>query len=345
MTYEDRLYHVNRISFCRTAFQYRGKSYYVGYPTPLQRFRGESLYREVLNNCQCWSEQDRLSYLASIWYWGKKDDEKIEELKETIDNLKVDLFKSGFKVNLAEKIRTEITNKIAEIKVLQDKRSLFEDTTNENVANQSKFKYVVACSIKKEDDSYYFKKDPLLSRNTPIINEAISSILRDSIGEDSIREIARTEPWASIWASSEKCSALFGNIATELLDEQKILIYWSQLYDNIRMNADLPEDVIIDDWKLDGFLIDKRRQRERDKLKAQVSKKISPKVAQGDMIFVTADSEEEMRVIDDLNDAGGRMMKAQLQNEIYKKGELRYQDSQLGKEKLIQTINEARKNK
>lgn len=336
MEYEDRLYHINRMLFCRTLFTYKGRSFYVGNPQPIDRIKAEIIYKKSLDG-ETWTDEHRLGYLNRILHWGTEDEKRIETLRKEIDDAKIDLYNTGFKKALAKNIRIVIGQRYDELKALLDKRSLYDDTTRESVASQCRFKYIIAASIKREDGTYYYK-DPMKSRNLGIINVAIASLLKDSLSESQVRELARTEPWASIWSSSEKCESLFGCSAADLTDEQKILIYWSQLYDNIRVNTELDENTLSDDWKLDGFLIKRRREREKESIKQSVAAKISPKVAQGDMIFVQADNEEEAHAIDSLNDAGARMMKAQLQHEIYRKGQLRYQDSGMGKEQIINQL-------
>ena len=86
------------------------------------------------------------------------------------------------------------------------------------------------------------------------------------LGESEIRELARSEPWKSIWSSSKNEGVLFGKRAIELSEEQKHLIMWSTMYDSIGESPDSPSDKIIaDDDMLDGWLILQRREREHNK--------------------------------------------------------------------------------
>lgn len=309
----------------------------------MARIKGDIIYNEMLSSCKAWGEDERLYYLNKIFHWGTEDEKNMKRAHEEIEDLKISLYDSGFKKTLGNQIRAQIVEKYKYIQELTEKRSLFEDTTRESVANQARFKYLVALSLRDENHNIVYKKDPLRSRNLKLLTDAINSLLKDSLRENEVREISRSEPWASIWSASDKCSSLFGCDATALTDEQKVLLYWSQLYENIRAHADLDESVIEDDWKLDGWLIKRRREREDEKLKESVASKISPKVAQGEFIYVQADNEEEARIVDKLNDDGARMIKAKLQHEIMKKGEVRIHDTQYAREKKINTAHEARK--
>jgi hypothetical protein len=81
-----------------------------------------------------------------------------------------------------------------------------------------------------------------------------------------LRYLARNRPWSDIWSVSKKTGALFDISADSLNDDQKRLVGWSTLYDNIREYDDCPDDELIRcDDALDGWLILKRDEKRKDK--------------------------------------------------------------------------------
>jgi len=107
-----------------------------------------------------------------------------------------------------------------------------------------------------------------------------------------------------------------------MTDEQKTLITWSSIYDNISEHPDCPPDYIInDDDVLDGWLIIQRRKREKDMNKQRAESLITnEKIKNSAEIFLPAGNVEDMKKIASLNDQYGDSVKRQRFKTINKRG-------------------------
>src|SRR5690606_12972110 len=98
------------------------------------------------------------------------------------------------------------------------------------------------------------------------------------LDETTLRDLAKNQPWHDIWYSAKKNNGyVFNRDATKLSDEQRKLILWSSLYDNIKEYSEPPSDEIIkDDLRLDGWLIKQNREEKVKKRDIKISN--NPKI-------------------------------------------------------------------
>ena len=126
-----------------------------------------------------------------------------------------------------------------------------------------------------------------------------------------------------MWGASKTGIPLFDIPATHLTENQKVLINWSRLYDNIYENMDCPsEEVIRDDDALDGWLIVQHRKREKEKNRNEMESKLSDKTRNAQEVFLVADSEEEMKKIYSLNDPAANRKRKQRLRKVDKDGDV-----------------------
>ena len=129
--------------------------------------------------------------------------------------------------------------------------------------------------------------------------------------------------------------------------DQKNIIVWSRMYDNIQESMDCPsDDVIQDDDMLDGWFIVQRKKQEKEKAKAELESGLTnSKISNSDEIFVVAGSKGDAERINDMNDIHGVMTKKERMAVIQKQGEakdLDFRDQQL---KVRRQSNEQYKGK
>ena len=97
----------------------------------------------------------------------------------------------------------------------------------------------------------------------------------------TVESCARTDPWRSVWLMKDQVK-LFANNDRELSHDQKNILVWSSMYDNIQESMDCPtEDVINDDDLLDGWFIVQKRKRDEEKAKSEVDN-MSPNASEPD---------------------------------------------------------------
>ena len=108
----------------------------------------------------------------------------------------------------------------------------------------------------------------------------------------------------------------------ELTYNQKNLIIWSQMYDNIQESMDCPsKDVIEDDDMLDGWFIIQAQKRDKENAQKEVDGLVrNEKIKNSSEVFVVAQSEEHAEQINKANNFHGTVIKKQRENFIKKAG-------------------------
>jgi hypothetical protein len=183
-----------------------------------------------------------------------------------------------------------------------------------------------------------------------LIDKVMVKLMEGRLTEAEFREVARTEPWRSVWNSYKFEGCSFGCSPCDYTDDQKVLANWSSLYDNIYQNPDAPpEDVINDDDLLDGWLILQRRERGKG-ISKEEEVDANSKIRNSDEVFVVAETTEDARkVVEGLNDAHGIAVQKQKFAYIKDKGEVAEAELPDVKQKLrlqsTQRLSQAMKGK
>ena len=134
------------------------------------------------------------------------------------------------------------------------------------------------------------------------------------ISESKSRELARTDPWKSLWITRESSgSSLFANPPnTELTYNQKNILIWSQMYDNIQESMECPnKEVIEDDDMLDGWFIIQHQKREKDRTEKEFENSTkNDKIKNASEVFVVS-TREKAEKINNMNDMNAKIIKQQ----------------------------------
>jgi len=295
------------------------------------------------------AEQDGLAYheemletLRERGLWTEDDEKKEETLDKDVDKLKVELFNNRNRESTVETIRRYLATAKSELKKVRNKKYEHYDHTVEGFAVRKKTEKIVEVSCVNEDGSPYIFDDQ--SPKDDIVAYFGHSILEESI----VRELARTEPWRSVWLLNEtKTYPLFAHSDRQLTVDQRNIIIWSRMYDNVQESMDCPsDDVIQDDDMLDGWFLIQKKKQEQEKIKSEIEQSTqNSRIANSDEIFVMADSQDNANKINDSNTFHNQKVKSQRMQVINKQGiaeDLDFQDQQL---KLRQQSNEMYKGK
>lgn len=258
------------------------------------------------------TEEELTIWMIDSGIWTPYDDKIIEQYNKDIEKLKVDIYKSYGKKKATETIRRSI--RILEIKTsshLQKKHSYYSNTC-EGIASSEKLDWVIKNTTYYQNKIYDFSEINL---------EYVISEFQDNIlSEKQCRELARTDPWRSYWTTKNYCKLFSNDGDYELSHNQKNLLIWSQMYDNIQESVDCPvDDIINDDDMLDGWFIIQREKREKDKLQSELenSSLKNSKIKNSNEVFIMADKDDkqQLSIIDSLNDGNAKY----IQNERFNK--------------------------
>lgn len=257
---------------------------------------------------------EMLEWMKDRKLWSSEKDEKIEGIKKDIEKLKVEIFNARSKEKLRETIRLYIRAAEKALTKLNVERDDLFSKTCEGIALQDKSMYIFSkcCFIGSQP----------LDINDVDLTSLYYEYNCNQLSEKQIRELARNDPWRLCWYAKEY-SPLFANEKNRVLsNDQKGMLIWSTMYDNIQESMDCPtEEVINDDDLLDGWFIIQRKKQNSEKAKSELENRTSnSKIANSDEIFIITDSQKEAENIHSMNSFGGEVIRQQRLNTVRKLG-------------------------
>jgi len=298
------------------------QSLFVGSPSPTEQWEANRIFHEALIDAQLFDiigDKELLDYLTDTGLWTVEEQTQIDAVPDKIEAYKVEMYNSyvSFQGKRVQQVRRAIKRLLREVNPLFIKRHAYDVYTCEGFAQQAKLQYI--CNVTATDLQGNVVD---LSHDTYLIQDVVHIYMNTRIAEQDIRLLARTEPWRSIWSAGKAEGQLFGIPAISLTEEQRSIITWSSLYDNIRESPDCPTDTVVnDDDLLDGWLVVQHRKNEQEK-KQQGTQKVgqSEKMARAAEIFLPVETPEDAQRVNDMNDAQARMVKRQRAHMIQQHG-------------------------
>jgi hypothetical protein len=254
------------------------------------------------------TEEEAEGLLIRKRMWSPADSTLLKELEKSLDNAKVELYNNyGMPSAHLNKIRNQLT-------IIKQKQ--IEQLNKRHCLDRFSLEYLGEYAA----ELYLFSKTVLDQNYQPVklgahkLQNIMFKYKSLTPSNTDMRLIARTEPWRSFWSTSPSGFRVLG-------DDQRVLILFSKMYDNVYEHHERPpEGVINDDDMLDGWFIAMKRKNE--KAKADSAKNIVTERHPGaGEIFMMVKSEEEAREVEMMNDVRGKVIKGQL-NEVMKHKEL-----------------------
>lgn len=244
--------------------------------------------------------------------WSIKSNAELKELDKSLDECKFGLFQNNRmpKKDL-DKIRRQISLIKKQKNILLNNRHMFDEFTLEGYAEHL-------------TDLHIFSKLILDKNYKPVnldycdLSILLTEYKRTLPGIDTLRLIARTDPWRSFWNNQDIKFRVNG-------DTQKTLSLFSRMYDSVYENPDRPEEnVIADDDMLDGWFIWLKKKIDSEK-KERSKNVIEQKHTNAGEIFLMAKDFDEAKEINDMNDQRGHIIRKRLDEQV-KHGDVKHFD-------------------
>ena len=294
----------------------------VVYVHPLTRdeaFEATEIFQEALMEALdtgVMSRKESYEKMLETGVWSTEEEARIKQLEKDMEQYKVDIYSLYFKSNSREKARADLRLQEQEHSQLLGKKHAYDHVDAEGVANYAKLNWMIEKATKLKDGSPYnfshFTSHEILQRKDSM-----------QLNEQKIRILAKDAPWTNIWNVSKKTGTLFREETFSLTREQQVLMAWSSIYDSIKDSYEAPpDDVINDDDACDGYLIDQRRKR--DKQRGQKAADELMNVHPGAQeVFIPAETSEDAARVHGLNDGGSEMVRKNRLKSL-EKGDLNY---------------------
>lgn len=293
-------------------------------PTATQLYRAEEIFWEALEEGLDDGLMDELglrNFLYGRGFWSDDKEDLLKKVNNDIEDFKLKMWESILNEPQLRGIRDLLNKAKKKLAELEEEKNSYNYVSAVGYANSVKSRYLLACALYKGDKPLFRKERAFWANSNNLLELAGQEYFKKRIDEADFRSLARCNLWRSLWNVRKAEGLLFGVPAIDYTDEQRNLVSWSMMYDNIYEHPDCPSDeVIADDDILDGWLIEQKNKREDEKLKKYGEGKLNSKVAGCEEIFMVSDSDKGARAIDAMNTPGARIAKQQKLAYVKKKG-------------------------
>jgi len=286
-------------------------------PTIEDEYEINEAYMEAFDrarNNDIMTQDEMLEYMISTGMWTDNDNKLEIDFKKDIEYLKTELFHSRTDSRRLQKTRTHIETAKTFLQDLMRKKYAYQENTCEGISAIAKSSEFIKRCTRINNELYDFEDISI----GEILNLYYSMVLPESVS----REIARNEPWRSLWILAQSNTfTLFHNKERELSIDQRNLLVWSKMYDNVQESHEAPaEDVIEDDDMLDGWFILQKQKRDKSRLHAEMEANSNSKINQSGEVCIIARSKEDRERIESMNSTHSKVIKQQRINSAKQKG-------------------------
>ena len=308
-----------------TRISINGKSFLIGSPTLEQKYLAEEYYQNsfeqyILNGL--FTDTEYLEFLIDKGFWDMNRENSLEGFKKKFEDIKIAIFESSLKSATKAKLKKEIVRLRKEAEKLSAQKNIEIHRSASGLAGIAKLRFLIGTSLLNEDKKPVFHHRNFWDlEDSGILEKAVEQYNKYKIDDADFRELARTEPWRAYWSCRSACNSnIFGGAAINLTDDQKSLIYWTVLYDNVFDHPDCPaDDIINDDDALDGFLLSEYRKRQNEKNSKGLGQ-VADKHGGAQEVFIMAETIEDAKKIEAMNDGMVKAAKQSRDRMIDKKG-------------------------
>jgi len=152
----------------------------------------------------------------------------------------------------------------------EDKYRSIHTNTQEYLVRETELLTLVSrLTVSAETDRYLWPSEEEFIRDREGYGNYVMYLMHKLAEEIDLsvaeyRQLARSGEWRLIWTlSKENLSSLFNRPIQDLSSRQKLLIYWSRVYDSVYDDYERPdENIIEDDDLLDEWLANRSVQQE-----------------------------------------------------------------------------------
>ncbi len=344
MKQHEREYFISRIRSGIYKLDFKEVTLRLISPTIEQELEINQVYSQTYSKAEkdgIMCHEDLLKWMKQRGLWTQEDEDKEKSLEKDIERFKVELFYAKNQEGKRNQIRRILKAGKEQLSNHTAKKFENYENTCEGIASAEKVSAMLKlCTFTKDNELFDFVSVP--------VEHVLKLYGLQVLSEVSIRELARNDPWRNVWLLKDSNSYnLFANKDTELNADQRHILLWSRMYDNVQESMDCPsDDVIQDDDMLDGWFIIQKKKQDKQKAEADIAESTqNSKIANSDEIFVMAQSKDDAERINSTNTYQSQKVKEQRMSVIKERGEAADLDFLDQKLKLRQQSNEQYKGK
>lgn len=317
MRQHEREFFISRIRTGVNTIKVGGLTLKVVTPTIEDEYEINEEYMRAFENAQdenIMTQDEMLEWMVTKEIWTEKDSETENTFKENVDYLKTELFKSRTHSDRLEEARFHLKTARGVLSELSRKKYAYQENTCEGIAAIAKSsEFIRRCT--------YLNKE-LYDFESVSVGDVLNLYYAMVLPESYARELARTEPWRSLWILSQSNTfTLFHNKDRELSIDQRNLLVWSKMYDNVQESPEAPaDDILEDDDMLDGWFILQKQKRDKMRLEAEMEAGGNDKINKAGEVFMVAKTKKDRERIESMNSTHSKVIKQQRISVAKKRG-------------------------
>lgn len=262
----------------------------------------QDIYSENIIEGTGMNEDEYEEFIRKNRVWNDFKENKLKTLPEDLEELKVKYFLTNMSMTEADITKKLIQTVKNDIVSLFSEKNSYYHLTAKGMADSFRFKYIIGMGLYKENKKRLFETEQEYFDNSlSYFDDIISYYSKTRLSECDFRRIAQSEEWRVIWNCCKNENP-FGKPAVKLTDEQRQLISWSKLYENVAKHPECPsESVIKDDDALDGWMIFQKRKRTEENEQKKFEEGLKGRLADAEEMFVQVNSQEEANRVYKMN--------------------------------------------
>lgn len=273
-------------------------------PNIYSKYLAHNTYLSIINDYKYedgWITEKNINNILIIYnIWNDTKEKYLNESKELLDKTKIQYFLNFNTSSIKEQVKKSIINLNKTINNLYNEKYSLNYLTLENYAQNIKNQILVSSMIFNDDNTKVFESD-IDNIDTDLLEKFIREIHNNSLGQETIKKLARNEIWRSYWGSNK--DKIFSGSVVDWTDEQRSLVNFTRTLDSIREHLEAPEEEIInDDDALDGWMLYQHEKALKEKKQKHITEKYGLNNKNGQEVFILANNQEEAKEIFSLND-------------------------------------------
>jgi len=297
-----------------------------------QKLLAQELYQEIFDEsleAGMFTIESVLPVMDRFGIWTAANEQELKKIDNDIDDIKVAIFEHNFRETERKILKEKLRDAEQKAGALLIVKHSWDYLTAEGLAAMARTHFMLLAGLRIANGPPVWTDNSFLTKPFDRLGELLNYYQSSRLSESQVRDIAKNEPWRSLWNISQNIIDCFGKPSLDLSDEQVILAGWSSMYDSIYEASDPPrDDVIQDDDMLDGWLIVQRRKRQQELDIGDVENRVSnDKIQKANEIFIAADTLADAKKIYNANSVGAKIAVRQRFNKIETEGVVR--DDQL----------------
>lgn len=330
MIYSEAEYLINRILSGFTKCKIRDVSFnylnlVIKNPSRYHKYLASEIYNDIYEECLMsglYTEEELQEFLFDNELWDSEREEKLVSLQKDIDELKLRMYESSFNSQALLTAKRVIRAAKADVQKLFEEKNGYNHLAATGFAEIEKNKFLIGMSLFHINGELFMDEESYWSSPVFILEQALTIHRQHKLNETQFRWLARNEPWRSYWISRKAEGSLIGVSPVDMSDDQRSLIIWSSIYDNVYEHPEQPPSYVVeDDDVLDGWFIAQRKKREKETNQSAADQMITnDKIKNSGEIFIPASAKEDLQRIASLNDTYGDITKKQRLLHVSKNG-------------------------